>query len=409
MGDIGRRIELEQNRLLTSYKNEYTTATGIEKALQSEVEEKKVLAMQLNVQANQYKVLQGEVEANTTIYQALLRRIKEIEANAATDLSSVEIVSLAELPVRPFMPNIPLFLLAGTVLGLMGGMGLAFLREHLDDTVRRTEEIERHSIPILGVIPLASKDEAKRLDSMIYHDPSSVFSEALRFTKLSVELSASVDHPAKSLLITSTASNDGKSTIAANLAQAFAASGERVLLMDADLQGPSLYHSFISNGKGNGNGGHNGIGLAGYLNGDNRFEEILQKTDVPNLHFISSGPVTRNQTQLLNSGKMKSLMNVLGNHFDRIIVDAPPFGSEVLFLGNMVHGVVLIANLGETNREALRVFLRNMQQVRGRLLGIVVNKLNMSRYYGDYYYKYFRNNYSTSKSKHKVRSGTFES
>jgi succinoglycan biosynthesis transport protein ExoP len=391
---IGKRIDAEQQRLLASFKNDYEAAMKKEKAFKASAEEKKVLALQLKEKASRFKVLEREVEINKQIFQSLLERSKEIDANVGTDLSNIKVVDLARVPLRPYKPRILRNLLIACILGLFGGFGLAFLREYADRTIRRIDEVsDRHMIPILGVLPLVSKEEGKKLDGLVRVSPASLFSEAIRAAKASVQIACTRQkgEPVKSILITGTTAGEGKTTVAANLAQAYAATGERVLIMDGDLRRPRLGKIFaqhITNGH---------YGLSHYLNGLCELDKVISETDVPNLYFINAGKASSKLAELLASSNMKNMMKTLEQDFDRIIVDSPPFGvfADVLLLAGQVDAVILITALGRTHREDLRIFRRKIMEANGYLLGSIVNKLDLSRYNGSYYQKHYRSYYST--------------
>ena len=385
--DIEKQIGDEENRILGSIRNDYLTSLKKEQTLQEEAESKKTLALELNDRATQYKVLEREVETSKLIHQSLLERSKEIDANVGTELGNIQVVEYATLPLAPYKPDVRRNLLLSIVIGLVGGIGLSFFLEYLDNTVKRIDEIpERFHIPILGVLPLANPDEILELDSLVRTKPKSGFSESIRTAKVSIQLSSSVDQPPKTLLITSTTASEGKTTITANLAQAFVSTDEKILLIDADLRRPRM-HKIFSNGKGN-----KQKGLSQLLSGMCKVGEAIQKTEVPNLFFMPAGPIPPNPAELLASNRMKELLRTLAERFDRVILDAPPAVgfADVLVLSNYVDGVILVSILGNTHREALRMFRRSIYNVRGNLLGCLVNKLNVGHHLGGYYYKYYK-------------------
>ncbi len=386
MDDIDKKISGAEARILESLKMEYSAAQKREEALKSEAETKKASAMALNDRATQYKILAREVETSKMIHQSLLERSKEIDANVGTELGNIQVVDYAALPLKPYKPNVKLNLFLSIVVGLMGGVGLAFFLEYLDNTVKRIDEIsDRFQIPVLGVLPVAAPEEVRDLDFLVRLKPKSSFSESMRTAKVSIQLSSYMEHPPRSIMITSTTAGEGKSTISCNLAQAFCSAEERVVLIDADLRKPRLHKVFNGNGAG-------GKGLSQLLSGMCDVDEAVRETDVPNLFFITAGPVPPNPAELLASARMRHVLDELSTRFDKVIIDAPPAAgfADVLVIGNYVDGVILVSTLGQTHREALRIFRRSLANVRGHLMGTIVNKLNLGNHYGGYYYKYYK-------------------
>jgi len=391
MQDIERQIKGEENRFLESIKTDYSTALKREEALQKDTESKKALAMQLNDRATQYKILEREVETNKQIHQSLFERSREVDARVGTELGSVQVVDYATQPLSPYTPNIPRNLLYALLAGMVGGVGLAFLLEYLDNTIKRIDEIsDRFHLPVLGVLPLIQAGELQDIANLVRSRPTSGFSEAIRTAKVSIQLSSSFDRPPKLLLMTSTTAGEGKTTIAANLVQAFVPE-ERVLLIDADLRKPSLHMLFSPNGNG-GDPGAKRRGLSNYLTGTSGIDELIQESGAENLQIIFAGPIPPNPAELLASNRMRKLLEEVDERYDRIIIDAPPATgfADALILGHYADGVILVCTLGQTHREALRIFRKNLLSVGGRLIGSIVNKLNISSHYGGYYYKYYR-------------------
>ena len=391
MQDIEKQIKTEENRILESIRNDYLAATMKEESLKKDTEDKKLLAIALNDQSTQYKILDREVETSKQIHQSLLERSKEIDAKVGTELGNIQVVDYAKLPLKPYSPNIPLNIFVAAVAGMVLGLGLAFLLEYLDNTIKRIEELsDRFHLPVLGVVPVVEADEAVKIGSLVRLNPTAGFSESIRTAKVSIQLSSSMDRPPKLLFITSTNAAEGKSTIAVNLAQAFA-SDEKVLIIDADLRKPNLHRILGKNGNGNGNGASSArkIGLSNYLTGTGT--KFIQESGIPNLRVVYAGPIPPNPSELLSSNRMRQFLAAVYAHYDRIIIDGPPaIGfADALILGHYADGVILVSVLGQTHREALRVFRRNLENVGGRMIGTIVNKLTQGSQYGGYY-KYYR-------------------
>jgi len=384
MDSVAQRIAAEEQKIFQSLKNEFMAARQRVDNMQARVEHQKQLALELNERATQYKIMAREVETNKSIYESLLHRSREIESMVGVASSNITVVSPADLSLLPAKPNVRRNLLLAIVVGLMAGVGLAFLLEYFNDTVTNPEEIsDRFQIPILGVVPV-TKDHVHPVEKTFLHDPRAPMSEAMRTTRVSLQLSSS-GPKARSFLITSTKPGEGKTTLAANLALTFAGAGENVVVVDADLRKPRIHKIFSENG-------FNGApGLSSFLAGVTK-KGVICRNGVENLHFIPAGPIPPNPVELLASKRFTKLMRFLEKRFDRVIVDAPPHQgfADVLVLAQNVGGVVLATGMGEAKRDELRHFKKSMRNVRATILGCIINKVDMTRRYGYHsYYRYY--------------------
>jgi capsular exopolysaccharide synthesis family protein len=391
MQDIEKKIRAEENRILESIKNDYLAAVKKEEALRKDTEEKKGLAMALNDQSTQYKILEREVQTSKQIHESLLERGKEIDAKVGTELGNIQVVDYAKLPLKPYSPKIPRNLSLAALFGLLLGAGLAFLLERMDNTIKRIEELsDRFHLPVLGVIPMVEANEAGKIGGLIRMKPLAGFSEAIRTAKVSIQLSSSMDRPPKLLYLTSTATGEGKTTVSLSLAQAFA-SDEKVLIIDADLRKPTIHKQLGKLGNGNGVSIDRKRGLSSYLTGTG--DDVVQDSGIPNLKVVYAGLIPPNPSELLSSNRMRQFLAEVYDQYDRIVIDGPPaMGfADAMILGHYADGVILVSTLGQTHREALRVFRKNLDNVGGRMIGTIVNKLNQAGHYGYYkYYKYYR-------------------
>jgi succinoglycan biosynthesis transport protein ExoP len=217
LDSIAALIKAEEYGILMTIKNEYESAQEVVRAMEKRIELQKQMVLDLNDRATQYSIMAREVDTNKVIYQSLLQRAKEIESMAGVSSSNIQIVNRADLPLLPVKPNIKLNLLLSIVIGLLGGIGCAFLAEHFADIVINPSEIsDRFQIPLLGTIPYSKTDEQGLENSFLRH-PRAPFSEAIRSSRVAVQLSGTGNH-SKCVLITSTLPSEGKTTLAVNLA-----------------------------------------------------------------------------------------------------------------------------------------------------------------------------------------------
>jgi succinoglycan biosynthesis transport protein ExoP len=384
MNSIGNRIKIEEQRVFLAIENEYRAAFEKVKTMRARLEMQKKMAIDLNERATQYKIMAREVETNKGIYQSLLERTKEIESMVGVSSSNIHIVNKAMLPIKPFKPKVKLNLLLALVVGLLGGVGIAFFLEYYTDTITNPDEIsDRFRIPILGVAPL-SKTDGYPVEQTFINAPQSPLSEAIRSTKMSIQLAGTADQ-AKSFLLTSIKPSEGKTTMAANLALAFAGTGEKVILIDADMRKPKLHKFFQDQDD------SFSPGLSRFLSGVSS-KGLVFKNGICNLCFIPAGPSPPNPVELLASDRFSLLIETLTRRFDRVIVDGPPYlgFADSLVISRHVGGVVLVSSMGETTRDAIRHFKKSILNSQGKILGCVINKVDASRRFGyQPYYRYY--------------------
>ncbi|MGH7889226.1 MAG: polysaccharide biosynthesis tyrosine autokinase, partial [Thermodesulfobacteriota bacterium] len=371
--------------LAESLKKEYQTVLVNEQILKERIEKQKKLVSNLNEKAIQYRILEREVDTNKSIYQDLLQRLKETEVTSGIKATNIQIVDYASVPLVPYKPDVAFYMLVATMVGIMGGVLLAFIFEHFDNTIKDEEEVKRkYAIPFLGAIPLVVSDEneLQRLEKAVYESPKSIISEAFRVIRTSI-LYSSPDHSPRSLLVTSTQPLEGKTTTASNLALSMIQSGIKVVLVDGDLRKPRLHKLFSKNG--------NAYGLSTYLVGKMELSGVIHRTDVDGLDIISSGPIPPNPAELLGSRKMKELIDRLLEEYNHVIVDGPPITgfADSRLLSRSVDGVLLVTSIGITQRQPLRNSIEAILKVGGRFIGAIVNRLESGRNkygYGYYYY-----------------------
>jgi capsular exopolysaccharide synthesis family protein len=264
------------------------------------------------------------------------------------------------------------------LLGLVGGIGLAFLFEHLDDTFKQADELENVlGLPVLGVIPFTRSQTGSSLYQENF-DTRSHFSEAYRSLRTALQFSTQEGMP-RVLMVTSTSMGEGKSTTALSLAMQIAQTGKKVLIIDGDLRKASLHTNLTLD---------NQTGLTNYLAGDAKPVEITRTTDVPNLFAITSGPLPPNPAELIGSSKMVAMLALAAEKFDHVIVDGPPvLGlADAPLLGSIADATVLVVEMGSTRRDFAKGAVKRLRGTRTHLIGGVLTKMNARGQSYDYYY-----------------------
>jgi len=381
--DIKWRIE----GIAESIKKDYQASLTKENIIRRRTEKQNKLVTELNDKTVQFRIFEREVETNKSIYQNLLQRLKETEVASGIRATNIQVVDYASIPLIPFKPDIKLNMLFAVLMGLMGGVALAFIFEHFDSTIKDEEEVKRRfALPFLGAVPLVHGSELQELEKAVYANPKSLVSEAYRVIRTSI-LYSFPNSPPRSLLITSSQPIEGKTTSASNLALSFSQSGLKVILIDSDLRKPRLHKIFLTNG--------NSFGLSTYLVGKMELSGVINHTSIDGLDMIPSGPIPPNPVELLGSKRMKELIEHLLEEYDNVVLDGPPIigFADSRLLSSMVDGVLLVTSVGITQRQTLRASIEDILRVRGRIIGAIVNRLETRRSkYGYKYYHYYNDN-----------------
>jgi exopolysaccharide transport family protein len=390
MQAIQKRIDGELAKIIAAIKNDYESSLRKEALLRQAFEEQKARVIEMKDKAIQYNILKREADTNKELYKGLLQRMKEAGVSAGIMASNIQVVDQAELPARPYKPNKQLNLLLAAVVGLFLGVGLAFFLEYLDNTVKTPEDVEQLiQLPSFGMVPEISYERRRRVESgtsypvelITFGHPKSMLSEAYRNIRTSILLSFS-ERPPKRIAISSPNPAEGKTTTVINTAIALSQTGVQVLLIDADMRKPRIHKIFRE---------ENGAGLSNFLSGNAALDSVIKKSDIPNLYYIPSGPIPPNPSELIGSKLFKNMMESLGERFDHIVLDSPPVlgFADAIILSTSVEGVILVVSGGKTPRETLQRAKEALHQVNAKILGVVINRIDIQRSdYGYYYYRY---------------------
>lgn len=449
LDETRNRLNVEIQKAVDGIESLHLTAAAKEQELRQKMVEQKNAALNLKNASVEFAILSREVDTNRQLYDSVLQRIKEIGVATDSYSSNITVVDKATPPIVPSKPKKVLSLLFGSLLGLLGGIGLASVLEYLDNTVKSPEDVQRLlRLPNFAVVPdfltlpgytlspnsgdgLAEEVRKRRrvtgdqdvstlttrtrrrtrpsrsltlvtpgISSVSLPansqgsspNPFSIILESYRTLRTAILLSRA-NEPPKTLLFTSGIPGEGKSVTILNTAIVLAQMGARVLLIDADLRRPRC-HELLSK--------PNKRGLTELLTGQRDFDEVIQSTKTSQLSFISGGlSVPPDPVELLGSQRMHAILVAAQKQYDYVLIDSPPVMpvSDAILLATMVDGVILVIDSQKTPRYIVKETQARLDNVQARILGVVLNKMDMQKssfafYYGDYvsYYPSIDNN-----------------
>jgi succinoglycan biosynthesis transport protein ExoP len=405
LNELRSRLNNEIKRVRDSIAADYQAAVKTEKLLREELEAQRSKVEQFQDNLVQHRILKRDMETNEQLYNALLARMKEASVASTMVASNVALITPAELPTEPYKPKKVLNLLLAGLIGAITGTGLAFVMEHLDRSIKTSDELEKVCrIPSLGIVPLLPGKRSGRIpllsrnsktfegnsemELITFKEPMSLISEAIYHIRTSLEAPIAGERP-RVILVTSPYQNEGKTSISINLASAMAASGRKVIFIDADLRKPSAHRFFQQPIQ---------PGLTDFLTGSGLKEEIIRATFIPNLYFIPAGEVSSNPVTLLTSPVFADFIRSLPNDFQNVIIDSPPIigFTDGRIISTLADGVLMVLKHHFTTREAGRLAVQLLSQLDCKILGGVLNmagKNNMGYYGLGEYYRYYSKSY----------------
>jgi polysaccharide biosynthesis transport protein len=399
--DLDQLITREKMNIANQVEADYRGARQREVLLKDALDEQKAEVNQTAEKLVQYNILKREADTNKQLYDGMLEKLKEAGITAGLRSSNIRIVDPALIPTGPSRPNKTRNILLSIMVGFLGGIGLALLREYLDNTVKTPDDIETLArLPSLAVVPALSSSSGKRRGrfskllrspvvtpkegraELISHNmPQSQMSEAFRALRTSLLLSQA-DHPPQVILMTSALPREGKTTAAVNLAVTLAQLGDKTLLVDADLRKPGINRALsLVDGK------H--AGLSSYLAGVSSLDLItVPHPAITNLAAIPTGPIPPNPADLLSSRRLTELIADLRTRYKFVVIDSPPImaATDAVILSVLVDGVLMVVRSGETPKEAFTRTRDLLAGVKCHMLGVVLNAVDASS--PDYYYSY---------------------
>jgi len=346
--------------------------------------------------------LKRSIDTNRGLLDTYTQRLKERELSVASEgPENIKISSNAVVPSQPFGPQRGRNIFVAFLFSLAAGIGLAFLMDYLDDSVKTSDDISRHlGLPTLALIPHHGvNDRRKLLASSVsggsmpaaalitLEERNSPMAEAYRHLRTSL-LFSSAGKPPQTILVTSSQPSEGKTTTAINTAITLAQSDADVVIVDCDLRRPRVHSYFDLD---------NTQGLTNYLSGERNTENLIKSVPgLPRLKVITSGPIPPNPAELLSSNEMKNMLQFLRGKYKHVIIDSPPAISftDAAILSTLVDGVVLVAMANKSSVHLMRRFKTRLANLGARIYGVVLNGIKSGsmeyEYYGTGYYDYYR-------------------
>jgi capsular exopolysaccharide synthesis family protein len=405
LDQVHKALATETADIQARFKSEYDAALHTEADLQKSMDLLRQDAFSQSAKFNKYVLLKNEAEAKEQLYDDLLKKLNEAGVSAGLKSTNVDVIAIANVPVKPALPNTPLFLAMGIAAGLLFGILATFILENLNRSVSSIEEITQIvNLPIMGMLPHVSLDnlrspaeaDAKNyvpLLQVVIQRPQSEYAEAVSALR-SALLLASAGAPPKIIMLTSSLPSEGKSLTSVNFAASLALAGRRVLLVDADLRRGAL----VTRGA-----GRQMSGLTGCLSGATGWRDQAQQVplDRGTLMILPSGIRPPNPAELLGSKTMEALVEEWRREFDFVLFDTPPVAivTDGVVLSPLMDAILLIVRINKTSRLALKESYSRLGMVSRKLIGIIVNDMDLAKQYYGYGYGSYRKYYTYYESK----------
>lgn len=371
--NIKDRLSVEVEKIVKSIEIETRISEANENIIKNNLDNLKHESMRLAQQAIHYGVLKREAESNRNMYDVLLHRLKETDISGSVTANNIRVVDEAIVPLNPVTPDKMKNVIMSVIIGIGLGIGFCFLFEYLDNTIKTEEDVKLYLHESL--LELVPKNKS------VISVKNNEFNEINRsYREMKTTISFySQEHVLNTLLVTSSVQEEGKTTTVYWLGNAFAQSGSKVLLIDADLFKPKLHKLFQLD--------HN-AGLSDFYLHNKDINEIIIKTEIPNLSIISAGLIPPNPAEIIGSQKMKTLIESVKKNFDVVIIDSPPVTAalEVAALGNFTDGIAVVVKAHNQSWQIARKAITDLKSLKGNVLGVILTSVKHTDRSSYYYY-----------------------
>ncbi len=403
VAEVERQLESTRQNIRRRVEIEYREATRRENMLKRELAGTKAEFDRVNSRSFEYQALKREADADKSLYEELVRKIKEAGINAGFQNSTIRIADPARPALDPVFPNVKLNVILAFLFSTILAVGAAVVSDVLDDTIRDPEQVTRvlrteviGTLPSvknwrgrLGTIPIAANNTSHALVVADTRDQTlNGYDEAVRTLRNSILLT-DFDRRLRTILVTSASPAEGKSTVAAHLAVAHAEQGHKTLLIDGDLRRPSVHRRF---------GIPSVLGLSNVLVAELPWRDALVKPEgLAELDILPAGPPSRRASDLVGRG-LTQVLEEASSQYDLVILDAPPLlgFAEPLQMATSVDGVIVVTRAGETSRKAINSVITTLSRLRANILGVVLNEVHQGMSSSYYYYGHYGNYYKAS-------------
>ena len=406
LAEVQKEFDSARSNIADRIEVEYREALNREQMLQKAVAETKAEWDSLNSRSFEYQQLKREADDDKTLYDELIRKIREADINAGFQNNNIRIADLARPALHPVFPNIKLNLILAFLFSTLLAVGAALLYDTLDTTLRDPKEASRFlgtdvigtmpvdrlaaqlpksaaAVPAAAIVAQTARNEKRKG----YYRSTSDFEESVRTIRNTILLS-DFEGRLRSIMLTSAGPGEGKSTIAAHLAIANADRGKKTLLIDGDLRRPSIHAKFGLTPR---------EGLSNVLTGELPWQDVVVPVEGrPNLRILPAGPGSHRAADLMGP-RLATLLDEFAKEYDLAILDSPPLlgFAECLQMATAADGVLIISQAGETRRKAVAEVISVLNRVRANIVGVVLNQVSQNTSADGYsYYGYYRYGYN---------------